>query len=88
MYIACPKCDWRPTASDRWRCQCKHMWNTFETHGVCPKCGKVWKETQCRVCQAWSDHEEWYHDDDDITVEEYLANPERLAQPVIIPNSQ
>ncbi len=73
MYIACPKCDWRPDASARWGCTCGQVWNTFETHGVCPGCGKAWKVTQCHVCHQWSDHEDWYHDDDDPTVEEYLS---------------
>ena len=82
MYIACPKCDWRPDAGSLWRCSCQHVWNTFQTHGVCPACGKAWKVTQCLVCHAYSDHEDWYHDDDDITVEEYLTNPQRILQPV------
>jgi hypothetical protein len=29
--------------------------------------------TACLVCHQWSDHEDWYHNDDDPTVEEYLA---------------
>ncbi|MFN8418835.1 MAG: hypothetical protein U0528_06285 [Anaerolineae bacterium] len=41
--------------------------------------------TQCPMCRAWSDHEDWYHDDDDISVEEFLANPERIRQPIVIP---
>lgn len=80
MYIACPKCDWRPDASDRWQCSCGHVWNTFQTHGVCPACGKAWQETQCLACGQWSDHEEWYHEDDGLTVEEYLADPARIKE--------
>jgi len=75
MYIACPKCDWRPTPDVLWSCSCGHLWHTFDTHGVCPGCGKVWKETQCHIfpgCGQWSDHEDWYHEDDDLTLEEYL----------------
>jgi hypothetical protein len=37
--------------------------------------------TQCSPiigCGAWSDHEEWYHDDEGLTVEEVLANPQRI----------
>jgi hypothetical protein len=83
MYIACPKCDWRPDAGSRWMCRCRHSWNTFETHGVCPKCGKQWTQTQCLACQLWSDHEDWYHDDDDITVEEYLENPDAIGEPAV-----
>jgi hypothetical protein len=82
MYIACPKCDWRPPPDTRWACSCGHRWNTFATHGVCPACGKVWKVTQCGPCGAWSDHEDWYHDDDGgLTVEEYLADPQRIKEP-------
>jgi hypothetical protein len=85
MYIACPKCSWRPGADARWVCACKHVWNTFETHGVCPACGTAWKETQCLMCHQWSDHEDWYHDDEELTVEEYIANPQRIVQPKTIP---
>jgi hypothetical protein len=80
MYIACPRCDWRPDPEYTWRCECGTEWDTFATHGVCPVCGKVWTETQCASgggyggCGEWSDHEEWYHNDDDPTVDEYLEN--------------
>jgi len=36
-----------------------NRWNTFETRGACPACGRAWRETQCR-CLAWSPHDEWY----------------------------
>ena len=41
-------------------CVCEHIWNTFETRGVCPECGHQWEETQCLRCTAWSRHEDWY----------------------------
>jgi hypothetical protein len=87
MYIACPKCDWRPSGDHRWRCSCGHIWNTFQTHGVCPKCGRRWKTTQCTVpsqggCRQWSDHEEWYHEDEGLTVEEYLKQHRPIPIPV------
>ncbi len=85
MYIACPKCDWRPDAGSRWYCTCGHRWNTFQTHGVCPACGKAWKETACLACTQWSDHEDWYHDDDMPTVEEYIENPQRIVVPAPTP---
>lgn len=85
MYIACPKCAWRHPGGAFWRCTCGHEWDTFATHGVCPKCATVHRITQCPTCFQRSDHEEWYHDDDDLTVEEYLANPERAAQPIVVP---
>ncbi|GAB4572889.1 MAG: hypothetical protein Kow0077_13550 [Anaerolineae bacterium] len=72
MKIACPKCNWHPPAGARWQCTCGHMWHSFATHGVCPACSKRWQMTQCHACHVWSDHEDWYHDDDDLTVEEFL----------------
>jgi hypothetical protein len=41
-------------------CLCLHVWNTFDTRGVCPACGREWSETQCLRCKAWSRHEDWY----------------------------
>ena len=61
--IQCPKCHWKPSESDRWACTCEHSWNTFETHGRCPGCGKQWTQTQCLHCGDWSPHEDWYVDD-------------------------
>jgi predicted RNA-binding Zn-ribbon protein involved in translation (DUF1610 family) len=60
--IRCPRCGWEPERSERWTCTCLHVWNTFETRGVCPACGHAWRETQCRRCSAWSPHEDWYQD--------------------------
>jgi hypothetical protein len=58
--IRCPKCGWQPRRHDRWMCVCAHVWNTFDTRGLCPACGKQWTETQCRRCHQWSRHEDWY----------------------------
>lgn len=58
--IRCPKCTWEPTAADRWWCTCGHTWNTFDTGGRCPGCHRQWLETQCRLCDEWSPHEQWY----------------------------
>lgn len=81
-YIACPRCDWRPDISDVWDCpNCRGIWNVFTTHAVCPRCGTVSQTTHCLKCDQWSDHQDWYHFDDDLTVEELIAHPERLAQP-------
>lgn len=85
MYIACPKCAWEHRGGAFWRCECGHVWDTFTTHSVCPKCATAHPITQCPTCSQRSDHEEWYHDDDDLTVEEYLANPERAVQPLVVP---
>lgn len=41
---------------------CGCGWNTFDTGGVCPQCGKYWEDTQCLACGAWSRHADWYHE--------------------------
>src|SRR4029077_11697498 len=45
--IRCPLCGWSPRKEDRWRCECGHEWNTFDTGGVCPACLHQWTSTQC-----------------------------------------
>lgn len=64
MNIRCPKCRWKPGPLDLWGCSCGHAWNTFDTRGRCPACGKVWKMTQCLACSIWSPHNDWYGGDD------------------------
>jgi hypothetical protein len=44
-------------------CLCQHAWNTFETRGVCPSCGRKWAKTQCLRCHEWSLHEDWYEEE-------------------------
>jgi len=63
--IRCPLCAWEPRPEDRWGCVCFCVWNTFDTGGVCPACGRHWTETQCLRCGEWSPHEAWYEDPDD-----------------------
>jgi hypothetical protein len=58
--IRCPKCNWSPRAEDRWQCKCRHVWNTFDTGGVCPGCLYQWKVTQCLRCGQMSPHSDWY----------------------------
>ncbi len=58
--IRCPFCGWSPGARDLWMCSCNHMWNTFDTGGVCPKCLVQWLNTQCHRCHQWSPHSVWY----------------------------
>jgi len=41
---------------------CYTIWNTFETHAVCPGCHKQWQVTQCLLCHAISPHDDWYHE--------------------------
>ena len=58
--IRCPRCAWVPGATDRWMCSCGFMWNTFDTHGLCPACQYQWKDTACPACCEWSPHDDWY----------------------------
>src|ERR1035438_4708341 len=52
--IRCPLCGWSPREEDLWSCTCGHMWNTFDTGGVCPACLHQWPSTQCLSCKQWS----------------------------------
>ena len=58
--IRCPLCGWSPGKHDHWSCTCGHIWNTFDTGGVCPGCLKQWTATQCLACGQWSAHSDWY----------------------------
>ena len=58
--IRCPLCGWTPSAEDRWICRCNHLWNTFDTGGVCPNCLYQWAYTCCLACHGWSLHSDWY----------------------------
>jgi hypothetical protein len=62
--IRCPSCKWRPARTDEWACNpgCGYAWNTFETRGECPSCGKRWSSTQCIKCGAWNSHDDWYEE--------------------------
>jgi len=57
--IRCPKCGWSPRKGDLWACSCGHLWNTFDTGGVCPACLRQWTETQCLSCARWSAHSDY-----------------------------
>jgi len=91
--IACPKCDWEPDGGDHWQCTCGHLWNTFDTGGKCPKCGKEWKHTQCPLpfeslggCGAWSPHIDWYKNLSNEMKKEaesaFKTAPKKLINPV------
>ncbi len=64
--IRCPKCQWEPKPWSVWMCICNTVWNTFDTGGRCPGCGKIWKDTQCLACHKWSPHLDWYDGLDDV----------------------
>ncbi len=58
--IRCPSCSWEPPRSSQWICICGHVWNTFETAGLCPGCRLQWEDTKCLSCLRWSPHRDWY----------------------------
>jgi hypothetical protein len=60
VLIRCPKCRWSPRPNERWSCNCRHSWNTFETKGLCPACHYQWTITACLSCGESSPHAEWY----------------------------
>ena len=62
--IRCPKCRWEPRQDSLWSCTCWHTWNTFDTAGLCPGCGKQWEDTVCLSCHRWSKHRDWYSRDE------------------------
>jgi hypothetical protein len=66
IHISCPKCGWEPDGGSYWVCSvCKTKWNTFETRGCCPGCGKIYEETWCpgnKGCGQVSPHADWYEE--------------------------
>jgi len=65
IHISCPKCGWEPDDTCTWVCDvCQTKWNTFDTHGRCPGCGKVFIDTQCSKrrggCGEMSLNKDWY----------------------------
>jgi hypothetical protein len=73
--IKCPKCHWEPKKKSKWYCSCGHVWNTFDTGGVCPACQKKWQNTQCISCEKWSKHLSWYVVDIDLKSEMFNKVP-------------
>ena len=58
--IRCPLCGWKPQAHDCWSCKCGHVWNVFDTGGVCPACLHQATNMQCGGCGRYSLHSDWY----------------------------
>lgn len=82
VQIYCPKCQWEPLPSSRWCCtgSCGCVWNTFDTGGVCPECGRAWEETQCLSCHQRSAHSDWYHHFGDDPVAEVV----KIEEPDVV----
>jgi hypothetical protein len=57
---------------------CGHVWNTFTTGGICPRCNYVWNITTCLACKQFSLHVEWYHYPD--SPQEQHLGMEELAE--------
>ena len=86
--VVCPKCEWKPDGNAHWECSCGIIWNTFDTGGKCPGCGKGWKDTQCPGpgdpggCGGWSPHIDWYRGLDRKVreeIEKALKNHEEIS---------
>ncbi|MFN8353445.1 MAG: hypothetical protein U0Y10_03290 [Spirosomataceae bacterium] len=59
--IQCPQCEWQPDGQPYWACDnCGHLWDTFDTCAVCPKCKHRHDDTQCPHCLKVSPHVDWY----------------------------
>jgi hypothetical protein len=58
--VRCPKCRWVPVEEAHWSCTCGHVWNTFQTRGICPACQYQWEATMCYGCHELSRHAAWY----------------------------
>jgi hypothetical protein len=59
-HLRCPFCGWIPFALPAWKCkECRFVWDTFETGGVCPSCGHHHAEIACVRCRRISDRDRW-----------------------------
>lgn len=58
--LRCPHCGWVPFALNAWKCKnCKFVWDTFSTDGVCPRCGHKHEETACVRCRKITPNRRW-----------------------------
>ena len=67
---------------------CRYHWHTFATHGVCPRCSKMWHDTQCPRCKLRSLIDDWYHADESSrlkSLKEKQSEKERELS-VLLPN--
>jgi hypothetical protein len=56
----CPHCGWIPFALKVWKCkQCRFVWDSFATGGVCPRCQHAHEETACFRCRQISPILSW-----------------------------
>ncbi len=58
--FACPSCGASPPMGMFWTCSnCGTQFDTFETGGVCPRCGRVFAVTSCADCGKASPIAQW-----------------------------
>jgi Zn-dependent protease len=58
--FACPSCRTSPPVGTLWVCgKCRTAFDTFETQGVCPKCGTQFAATRCLDCGAVNPISAW-----------------------------
>jgi Zn-dependent protease len=58
--FVCPSCRTSPPVGTLWVCgKCRTAFDTFETQGVCPKCGTQFAATKCLDCGAVNPISAW-----------------------------
>ncbi len=58
--FACPACKLAPPRGAFWGCgKCRKLFDTFETHGVCPNCGTQFAVVSCPECGNVRPMSEW-----------------------------
>jgi Zn-dependent protease len=58
--MRCPACGQAAPIGNFWRCTCGQPFDTFQTGGVCPKCGTQHHVTVCPDCRQPSPLAAWY----------------------------
>jgi Zn-dependent protease len=57
---ACPTCNTAPPIGTYWKCsQCQQTFDTFQTQGACPSCGRQFPVTACLDCRRVHPMNEW-----------------------------
>ena len=58
--FSCPACKTAPPVGEFWKCaQCRQAFDTFQSGGICPHCGKRFDVTRCLDCGAAHPMSEW-----------------------------
>jgi len=56
----CPTCNTAPPIGNYWKCsQCQQPFDTFQTQGACPSCGRQFPVTACLDCHRAHPMNEW-----------------------------